>query len=345
VLFAIGLASPSASHALIFEGPETEPAEALPPDFPYWEHVTQRRYQGPSVIYLGGGWALTARHVGHGEVLLQDRVIAPERSSKHTLLNIDGSLADAMLFELDREATIPDLPLIPIAQSPPEVGEEVLLIGFGREREKVVEWPGAPPDVIGLRWTRAGNKRWGTNRILLSGEWITQQRWMTRSMVLRFDAQEDPGSTRHEAHAATGDSGGAVFIRRKGGWELAGMITSVSSSKAVPKNTSVIGDLVYAADLSSYRSEILRWARPACANEEDDDGDGLIDFPEDPDCAGPTDRDERARPGWPTGAVWALGGVAGVFVLLGAGVLGLRRRRGAQRTRSTPSSTSASTAL
>lgn len=345
MLLTIGLSAPSATDALIFEGPETEPSEPLPPDFPYWEHVTQRRYQGPSVIYLGGGWALTARHVGHGEILLQDQVVPPERSSRHTLLNVDGSLADALLFELDREATIPDLPLIPIAQSPPEVGEEVLLIGYGREREKVVQWPGAAPNVTGLRWTRRGSKRWGTNRILLSGQWITQQRWMTRSMVLRFDAAEDPASTRYEAHAATGDSGGAVFLQREGGWELAGLITSVSSSKSVPKNTSVIGDLIYVADLSSYRSEILRWARPGCANEEDDDGDGLTDFPEDPDCAGPTDRDERARPGWPTTPARAVGLGVGVFALVGAGALGLRRRRRAQRTRSTPSSTSASTAV
>jgi hypothetical protein len=345
VLFGIGLAAPCTTHALIFEGPETEPSEPLPPDFPYWEHVTQRHYQGPSVIYLGGGWALTAHHVGHGEILLQDQVIPPESSSRHTLLNIDGSLADAMLFELDREATIPDLPLIPIAESPPEVGEEVLLIGFGREREKVVEWPGAPPDMIGLRWTQAGSKRWGTNRILASGQWIPQQRWMTRSMVLRFDAAEDPAATRHEAHAATGDSGGAVFIRRDGGWELTGMITSVSSSKAVPKHTSVIGDLIYAADLSSYRSEILRWARPGCANEEDDDGDGRTDFPEDPGCTGPTDRDERARAGWPIGSVGGVGLGVGLVALLAAGVLVLHRRRRAQRTRSTPSSTRTSTAF
>ena len=36
-------------------------------------------------------------------------------------------------------------------------------------------------------------------------------------------------------------------------------------------------------------------ARPECANLVDDDGDGLIDFPEDPGCAGPLGEHERTQ--------------------------------------------------
>ena len=78
-----------------------------PVDFPYWENVTQRRYEGPSVIYLGAGYALTARHVGMGELPLDGRIFAPVQSSMRTLLNEDGTAADAMIFELDRSAGEP----------------------------------------------------------------------------------------------------------------------------------------------------------------------------------------------------------------------------------------------
>jgi hypothetical protein len=345
------LAAPDA-RALIFAGAETEPTEAVPPDFPYWEHVTQRRYEGPTVIYLGAGWALTARHVGPGEIFLGGEVIAPEPRARHTVLNVDGSIADALLFELDREAALPDLPLVPIdlplvpiAKSPPTPGEEVMLIGFGRVREKSVEWIEAPPgdgDTVGIgfQWSTHGRKRWGTNRVLHSGEWLAQGSWLTRALVFRFDDRSEPDSTPYEAHAALGDSGGAVFVRREHGWELAGLMVSITGSALAPPHTSRIGDLTYAADLSSYRSEILRWARPACANEEDDDGDGRIDFPEDPDCKAETDRDERRSPKSWLSPFWA-GGIA--LGLLGVGIVARARRR-AQRGRSTPRSISPSSA-
>ena len=60
------LAIPPASRGLVFSDETTEPTQTVPPDFPYWDHVSQRRYEGPTVIYLGAGWALTARHVGRG---------------------------------------------------------------------------------------------------------------------------------------------------------------------------------------------------------------------------------------------------------------------------------------
>jgi hypothetical protein len=332
----------SIARALVFAGPGTEPSEIAPPDFPYWEHVTQRRYEGPSVIYLGAGWALTAKHVGQGEILLKGEIIAPERSSRHTLLNVDGSPADALLFELDRTATIPDLPLLPIAKTPPEPGEEVVLVGFGRGLEKIVQWNGAPPGTVGMRWTKDGRKRWGTNRIETTGQWHAQRTWLTRSLVFRFDASSDPSSTPFEAHATTGDSGGGVFVKRDQGWELAGMMTSVTGSITTPPHTSIIGDLTNAADLSSYRSEILRWARPGCANEEDDDGDGLVDYPDDPGCDSQADRDERERASGFFGPSWSsVAAAGGVGLMALAGVVWMRSQRG----RRTPSSTNPSSAV
>lgn len=279
----------------MFASPESEPRETLPPDFPWWEHVTQRRYEGPSVIYLGRGFALTARHVGMGEIFLRGEIIPPVASSKRTLLNANGTPADAMLFEVALPEGFRDLPILPITSEPPRSGEEVLLIGFGRQREKVVDVETDGPSQFGFSWSEKGSKRWGTNRISSTDDMIYQGSWTTHSFALVFDPPNSTATTGFEAQAAVGDSGGAVFVKRDGEWRLAGMMTSVTGFSRAPAHTSMYGDSTYAADLTRYRGEILRWSRSACANEEDDDGDDATDFPADPGCASAADDDERER--------------------------------------------------
>ncbi len=309
----------------MFASPESEPRETLPPDFPWWEHVTQRRYEGPSVIYLGNGFALTARHVGMGEVFLRGEIVPPVAGSKRTLLNANGTPADAMLFEVALPEGLRDLPLLPIAREGPRPGEEVLLIGFGRQREKVVEVTTDGPSEFGFSWTEKGSKRWGTNRVASIDETLYQGSWTTHSFALVFDPPTTPATTPFEAQAAVGDSGGAVFVKRDGEWLLAGMMTSVTGFSRAPARTSMYGDSTYAADLASYRGEILHWSRPACSNEEDDDGDEASDFPEDPGCETAMDETERDR------GIASLA-LRGIMAALGATIaiaisLALRRTR------------------
>ncbi len=319
VLAASALALAPAAAALIFASPEFEPRETLPPDFPYWDHVTQRRYEGPSVVYLGNGFALTARHVGMGEIFLRGEIVPPVASSKRTLLNANGTPADAMLFEVALPERFEDLPLLPIATEGPRLGEEVLLIGFGRGRENVVEVATDGPSEFGFSWAEKGSKRWGTNRISSVDETLYQGSWTTHSVSVVFDPPSSDKATRHEAQAAIGDSGGAVFVKRDGQWLLAGMMTSVTGYTRAPARTSMYGDTTYAADLSTYRGEILHWARPACANEEDDDGDEAIDFAADSGCDSEMDRNERDSGGiagewiWSGGALLAAGVAAFAF--------------------------------
>lgn len=301
----------------------------MPPDFPYWDHVTQRRYEGPSVVYLGNGFALTARHVGMGEIFLRGQILPPVATSKRTLLNANGTPADAMLFEVVLPEGFEDLPPLPIARESPHPGEEVLLIGFGRGREKVVEVLSDGPAQFGFSWTPRGDKRWGTNRIETIDETLYQGSWTTHSFALVFDPPTTAHATEFEAQAAVGDSGGAVFVKRDGQWLLAGMMTSVTGFSRAPAQTSMYGDRTYAADLSTYRGEILHWSRPACSNEEDDDGDGMIDFPEDPGCESAIDESERERGLAP----WVLRGVlAALAATLGIATLfNLRCGRGREQ--------------
>ncbi|MFO0690482.1 MAG: hypothetical protein U0900_17410 [Myxococcota bacterium] len=303
------------ARALVFASPETEPRETIPPDFPYWENVTQRRYDSPSVVYLGNGFALTARHVGPGEIFLRGEIVPPVAGSRRTLLNPNGTPADAMLFEVELPEGFEDLPALPLAKTPPAVGDEVLLIGFGRVREKVVEVSTDGPNEFGFSWSEKGQKRWGTNRISSLDENLYQGSWSTRAIATVFDPPGSPEATDHEAQATVGDSGGAVFVKREGEWLLAGMMTSVTGYTRHPARTSMYGDMTYAADLSVYRAEILHWARPACSNEEDDDGDERIDFAEDPGCDSALDTSERDRglpaAEWPWIAFAVLVAIAG----------------------------------
>jgi hypothetical protein len=308
----------------VFASPDSEPQDERPADFPYWEHVTQRRYEGPSVIYLGAGWVLTARHVGIGEVLLEGESFMPNMLSRHTLLNANGTAADAIVFQLtsnsdsDSDTDLPDLPILPLATVAPLPGEEVMLIGFGRERAKVIEWNQEGQHRFGFEWSKRGSKRWGTNRINADHAILVQQNLSTDSVTFVFDSPSSEKTTRHEAQAALGDSGGAVFVKRDDDWLLVGMMTSVSAHPATPGHTTVYGDTTFAADISVYRDEILRWARPRCANEEDDDGDGKIDFPLDPGCSAPGDLDERDE-----SLITRGNGMVGGLALVGSCVLGV----------------------
>jgi len=264
---------------------------------------------------------MTARHVGVGEIFLEGEVYVPDFRSRHTLLNANGRPADAIVFQLDPDADLPDLPILPLASVPPLPGEEVLLIGFGRGREKVIEWHHDGVIRFGFEWSKRGSKRWGTNRIESNQASLVQQKMSTHALTFIFDPPNSENTTRYEAQAATGDSGGALFVQRDGEWLLAGMMISVSVNAATPKNTTTYRGTTFALDISHYHSEILRWARPKCFNEEDDDGDRKIDFPLDPGCSAPDDPDERdtGTIAGETGSTWAIA-LIGAFAV-GVGML------------------------
>jgi hypothetical protein len=264
-----------------------------------------------------------------GDVVLLDEIYAPERGSRHVLVNEDGSGADAIVFRLARDVDLPELPVVPIATEPPQVGEEVFLIGFGRERDKVIELHEGSETTYAFEWTDAGRKRWGTNRVIVNQRRTERLGQMTQTFRFTFDVPRSAEETRFEAQAAVGDSGGAVFVKRDGEWLLAGMMILVSTESVSPHDTTSYGDSTFAADLSEYRGEIHRWARPVCANELDDDGDRKIDFPVDPGCHAYTGRDERDSPPVTTEVrtAWTIGAVA-LGLIVAVAFTMFRRREG-----------------
>jgi hypothetical protein len=73
-----------------------------------------------------------------------------------------------------------------------------------------------------------------------------------------FSMEFRPGGTDHEAQAAVGDSGGAVFTFAGGRWRLAGVIVSIGVMEGQENGTALPGNLTNAADISVYRAQILR---------------------------------------------------------------------------------------
>jgi hypothetical protein len=131
--------------------------------------------------------------------------------------------------------------------------------------------------------------RWGTNRIQALEPDLVIQGIMTESFATEFD-REFP--TPHEAQVASGDSGGAVFIKNAGTWELAGILHSLEDhGPGQPANSALYENRSFAADLPFYRDQIVPIVYPSCFpdcgpcnNSVDDDGDGFIDDGDDPGC-------------------------------------------------------------
>jgi hypothetical protein len=131
--------------------------------------------------------------------------------------------------------------------------------------------------------------RWGTN-IVSEIDVLVRA---TYSFAATFTDPLDPSATADEAAGASGDSGGAAFIKIGGSWYLAGTIFAISQYTGQPSTTSIYGNKLYSVDLSYYRDDILAVIeQKSCSDGLDDDGDGFTDFPADPECANVNDDSE-----------------------------------------------------
>jgi hypothetical protein len=96
--------------------------------------------------------------------------------------------------------------------------------------------------------------------------------------------------TLYESTVAVGDSGGGAFMKRGDTWELAGVLFATNTYGKQPPRTTFYGNITFIADLSVYRDQVVALTSPpACRDGLDDDGDGLVDFPEDEGCTSPDD--------------------------------------------------------
>jgi hypothetical protein len=239
-----------ATCALVIESDAGEANQHPPDPDPGWANIGRRGVY--SAIYLGGGWAITPLHVGVGDVVLGGVTHRALPESAIRLGKGDGPPAtDLVVFRIEPR---PDLPALPIRPTPPEVGNRTLLVGSGGHRGERITWKGQ----TGWKWSPGGTLRWGTNRVAIVGIDVPAGGNLTPGFAVRFD----PGETRFEAQAASGDSGGAVFIPRKGRYELAGVLIAVAGFPGQPPDSAFYGNLTTAADLSTFSDSLAALVHP-----------------------------------------------------------------------------------
>ena len=242
-----------------------------PPDDPGFENIGGMG--SGSVVYLGDRWILTAAHLGTGVTAagFDGTNYNWEPGTETRLSNPAGSglsgVVDLRMARLDSD---PGLPALTIASAAPSAGEDVIMAGRGKTRQASdfhwdvtvlpdpdpdiwTEVMGPPADASGFKSDGAKIARWGENEVDEASLVVNTGWGDTQSFSTQFDA---PGMT-HEAQGANGDSGGGVFVKRGGSWELIGLMHSISVFDGQPGDTAVYGNKTNAADLSFYRDEIL----------------------------------------------------------------------------------------
>ena len=265
-----GLGLPIGAPALVLDGGDGQGNNTAPEDDPGWINVGHH-LGSPSVVYLGNRWILTADHVGASIVILEDERYNPVAGSLVRLMNSDGTQADLLLFQIDQD---PGLPALAIAESPAAVGEKVILVAAGSSRgERLSAHLEGDALIDGFSWKEDRTKRWGSNIIESPPKFIEQASTKTEAVPMTFDRIEAPRGTRHEASAARGDSGGALFAHANAmdpnsDWVLSGILFSVGARSGYPGESSFYGDITWAADLSYYRDQIIEVVGPANPDDE-----------------------------------------------------------------------------
>lgn len=260
----------SRAFALVLDRDEGQGNTTAPEDDPGWRNVGSH-LGSPSVVYLGNRWILTADHVGASIVIFEEKRYDPVAGSLTHLKNPDGTQADLLLFQINEHL---ELPMLVIAESPPAIGEHVILVAAGRSRgERLSAHLEGDSLIDGFSWKEDRTKRWGSNIIETAPKSIEQAATKTEAVAMFFDRIEAPRGTENEGSAARGDSGGAVFARADAmnpdsAWVLSGILFSVGTRAGYPEESSFYGDITWAADLSYYRDQIIEVVGPANTNHE-----------------------------------------------------------------------------
>ena len=217
-------------------------------------------------------------------MIIGSDVYEPVPGSKVRLQTDVSNPADLALFQILRDPGLPD---VEISASAPPLGADVVMIGHGRDRG--ADTSACCPLRQGWLWGTGNTMRWGTNAVEQKGINLSISGTLTRAFSTEL--QRSLRQTDHEAQAATGDSGGAVFVKNGATWELAGIMTAISTLGECNVGAALYGNLTYAGDLSFYLDQIdaISLHVPACDDGIDQDGDGLVDYPDDPGCDDPLD--------------------------------------------------------
>ena len=262
---AVALLMPSAARAVIVYGGDGTQNVA---DFATTDPRNRVGIVGTSLsgVYLGsvGGqdWVLTANHVGAKSFTLDKTEYSVVENSTVRLTNSDGSNADLILYRID---TSLNWPLLSLSGSSLSAGTAVTMIGNGYNRSAdLMTWY-----VDGTSWSTVPSAARTETGYLYSSPLSHTLRWGTNTVdydagLFGFNNTICAATTfdviAGDAQAASGDSGGGVFVQNAGDtWGLAGIMLAIGTYSKIgqPTNSAVVGNVTYFADLSAYRSQIL----------------------------------------------------------------------------------------
>ncbi|HWX20448.1 MAG TPA: hypothetical protein VN578_11160 [Candidatus Binatia bacterium] len=242
-IWVLGATSASAIVDANSRSNTNAPADGAP-----WANIGTIHFA--SGIYLGAGWVLTTAHTGGaGDITLDGTLYAPDGTS-FRLTNSTGSSNDLVMFHLN---ALPPLPRLPVTTTTPAALAQVDLIAFGLIAGSAQTNFG--PGLTGFYWSSSESKSWGNNNVDSGGTMVIDA-GLGPVTVFTTDFSLS-GQTSDEAQAAAGDSGGGVFQKNGSTWELVGQLLYVANLTGQPANTSVYGDLTYAADIATYYPQII----------------------------------------------------------------------------------------
>jgi len=252
----IGILLPLPAPALVIDSLALN--STPPADDPGFDNVGRRGVE--TGVYLGHGWVITAKHVPVGDVIFDGVTHALVPGSEIAIAHDSSNDADLRIFQI---TPWPDLPPLRIRSDPlPDPATnttDVVMIGFGWAAGDPISVFPPPNRDDGYLWGTPKIIRWGTNQI---ESLLFVSSSSTQSFATEFD-RDFP--TPHECQAANGDSGGAVFVKNAGVWELAGIMFGREQSARQPSRSAVYTNRTFAADLShpDYRDQIVSVVFPA----------------------------------------------------------------------------------
>jgi len=220
-------------------------------------------YNTASAVYLGGGWFITAGHLGTGAPTVNYRATNYTINSATwvALTNANGTAADARLFQISTPSAITGGTGISINQLSLSSNTPVTMIGYGRNCTNVVIYPQYAFSHYYMS-TNISAMKWGTNSI----DAFTASYTAAGFVSSIFETDFDYG----EAQALDKDSGGGVFVydSNSGSYLLAGLMIAVSNLYADTTGIYAIAGAsgginssyyskTYAVNLSKYSTQIL----------------------------------------------------------------------------------------
>ncbi len=257
------------AFAVVIAGGDGRGNTNAPVSDPGWANVGQFNSGQNSAVYLGNGWVLTAWHVKSNDSPTQVRFAGTwyglDTTSWTRITNANGTRADMVLV---RATNAPPLADVTLRTTQIPNNASLVMVGNGRLRHPTnTYWNAAWQPTNQESSVHAGflmtegflAQRWGSNTVNNAEKSVSVGDSYFAVTTTSFSVSFDGGLSGDEAQATVGDSGGAVFYKSGGTWELVGMMYNVGVVSGQPwPSTIVYGDKTWSANLTTsvYRAQI-----------------------------------------------------------------------------------------